>query len=404
MRKATRLSDVVDIALLCIDHQIQLVIQDSISSVPQVEATIRHFKALSSKCHKSTLCEDRIQKEIDALNAESGSAAINYRKIITPVPTRWNSLCMMLESVISMRKALESIRDFPGKDKADLAKVIPDEEDFDLMEEILPTLTNFKITSESLSADLQPTLHLVVQSLFSLDFDMEKTTSSMDESVAKSFILSLRENLKKRFPDFGTTSMAYAVGSLLHPFYRGAPLSMTNRFDDVFNEIIKKHPSYLDWQQNQEEQRQAGENEDEETLLEEDPLMRASKAYQQPSTSVNGPQKSKIELEFELFLAHPHVKNEKSMNPLEWWKKNSEIFPLLSGIAKKWFCIPASSATSERVFSAGGNIVSYKRTRLEPDNVDKLLYIHQNFSKVKIRNWKLSSDGLDENKEDIVHH
>ena len=54
--------------------------------------------------------------------------------------------------------------------------------------------------SESLSADLEPTLHLVVQDLFSLDFDMEKTTLSMEDSVAKSFILSLRENLKKRFP------------------------------------------------------------------------------------------------------------------------------------------------------------------------------------------------------------
>ena len=40
MRKATQNSDVVDIALLCIDHQIQLVIQDSISSVPEVEAEV----------------------------------------------------------------------------------------------------------------------------------------------------------------------------------------------------------------------------------------------------------------------------------------------------------------------------------------------------------------------------
>ena len=40
MRKATRNSNVADIALLCIDHQIQLVIQDFISSIPEVEATV----------------------------------------------------------------------------------------------------------------------------------------------------------------------------------------------------------------------------------------------------------------------------------------------------------------------------------------------------------------------------
>ena len=132
--------------------------------------------------------------------------------------------------------------------------------------------------------------------------------------------------------------------------------------------------------------------------------MRASKAYQLPTTTSreNAPQKSKIECEFELFMSHPHVKNEKSINPLEWWGKKSEIFSILSGVAKKWFCIPTSSATSERVFSAGGNIVTYKRTRLQPENVDKLAYIQQNFSKVKIRNWKLSFNALDENKKDVV--
>ena len=184
-----------------IDHQIQLVIQDSISFIPKVEATVRHFKTLSSKCHKSTLCEEKIQKEIDALNEESESSTINYRKIIAPVPTRWNSLCMILKSVISLRKT-EIIREFRGKDKADLAKVIPDEEDFNLIEDTLPTLTNFKIKSESLSADLEPTLHLVVQNLFSLDFDIEKTTLSIEvlfEVAAKSFILNLRENLKNVF-------------------------------------------------------------------------------------------------------------------------------------------------------------------------------------------------------------
>ena len=79
---------------------------------------------------------------------------------------------------------------------------------------------------------------------------MEKTTS-MEDSVAKSFILNLRENLKKRFPLFGTTNMAYAVGSMLYPYYRGAPFSITQRFDDLFKEIVKKHQSCIDWQKNQ---------------------------------------------------------------------------------------------------------------------------------------------------------
>ena len=139
--------------------------------------------------------------------------------------------------------------------------------------------------SESFSADLEPTIHIVVQNLFSLDFDTEKTKLLMDDSVAKSFILSLKNNLKKRFPHFGTINKAYVVASILHPYYCGATLSMTQKFDDIFTEIIKKHQNYIDWQKNQQKQSQARYDEDEETHEEEDPLIRASKAYQQPTTT-----------------------------------------------------------------------------------------------------------------------
>ena len=45
--------------------------------------------------------------------------------------------------------------------------------------------------------------------------------------------------------------------------------------------------------------------------------------------------------------------------------------------------IPASSATSERVFSAGGLMVSSKRTNLAEDTVEDLLMIKLNLEKVE---------------------
>ena len=56
-------------------------------------------------------------------------------------------------------------------------------------------------------------------------------------------------------------------------------------------------------------------------------------------------------------------------------KKNSKISTLLFGVVRKCFCIPASSTTSGRVILAGGNIATYKLTRLRPENVDKLVFI-----------------------------
>ncbi|KAK0137901.1 Zinc finger BED domain-containing protein 1 [Merluccius polli] len=54
-------------------------------------------------------------------------------------------------------------------------------------------------------------------------------------------------------------------------------------------------------------------------------------------------------------------------DPLEWWKMSQNFYPRLSNLARKYLCIPATSASSERVFSTGGNVVTCLRSSLKPD-------------------------------------
>ena len=48
-------------------------------------------------------------------------------------------------------------------------------------------------------------------------------------------------------------------------------------------------------------------------------------------------------------------------DPIEFWKKQQYAFPALSRVARKYLCIPATSASSERTFSTTGTIVCEKR-------------------------------------------
>lgn len=66
------------------------------------------------------------------------------------------------------------------------------------------------------------------------------------------------------------------------------------------------------------------------------------------------------------------------MDPLEWWKIHEGNFLRVSQLARKYLCIPATSAPSERVFSTGGNIVTCQRATLKPDKVDKLVFLATN--------------------------
>ena len=66
------------------------------------------------------------------------------------------------------------------------------------------------------------------------------------------------------------------------------------------------------------------------------------------------------------------------VKPLDWWNKRKHLLPNLAKLAQKYLGIVAISVPSERLFSTAGNIVSAKRAALLPDNVDKLVLLHEN--------------------------
>jgi hypothetical protein len=74
----------------------------------------------------------------------------------------------------------------------------------------------------------------------------------------------------------------------------------------------------------------------------------------------------------------PLQKEDRSYNnPLEWWKSNAKRFPLLSELAIRYLCIPATSAPSERVFSSAGLTIAKERSRLDPTSANELVFLHE---------------------------
>ena len=65
-------------------------------------------------------------------------------------------------------------------------------------------------------------------------------------------------------------------------------------------------------------------------------------------------------------------------DPLQWWRLYKKDLQKLSSTARKYLSIPATSVPSERIFSVAGNIVSAKRNRLSPENVNKLVFLNHN--------------------------
>ena len=70
--------------------------------------------------------------------------------------------------------------------------------------------------------------------------------------------------------------------------------------------------------------------------------------------------------------------DEEIANPLQWWRLNQTRFPRLACLAERYLAIQATSAPSERLFSAAGLTIAKDRARLLPNNAAMLIFLHDN--------------------------
>ncbi len=69
-------------------------------------------------------------------------------------------------------------------------------------------------------------------------------------------------------------------------------------------------------------------------------------------------------------------------NRLKWWQSRSCMYPNMAKVARKYLCVVKTSVPSEQLFSTAGNVVSVKRGVLLPENVEKLVFLHDNLPPV----------------------
>jgi len=81
----------------------------------------------------------------------------------------------------------------------------------------------------------------------------------------------------------------------------------------------------------------------------------------------------KASSEMTMYLQYPQL--DIAECHLDWWKKEAVHLPMLSTLAKKFLYICATSVSSERAFSSGGNFVTSKRNCLKPHVVDQLVFL-----------------------------
>ena len=205
------------------------------------------------------------------------------------------------------------------------------------------------------------------------------------------FAKKLKANLELRFPEKGTTCEIFKWANYLNPLYKGIHLVDEEKLEDV------KEAMEEEWKREivVEEENLAGANGGDENIE----LSPTSKLRLKLGTRIEYKRRkhtSAFRKETERYETFSTP--TKNVSTLNWWKKVAPTLPILANFARSVLAIPASSAKSERVFSKGGNIVTRKRTRLNPKKVEEIVVIQEN---VKMVNNFLKKTSYDVKKTGV---
>jgi len=71
-----------------------------------------------------------------------------------------------------------------------------------------------------------------------------------------------------------------------------------------------------------------------------------------------------------------------TQSPFEWWVNKKDKYPILARLARIYLAVPATSTPFKRLFSDAGNLLTSKRTRMDPELFKRIMFLKRNASKV----------------------
>ncbi|XP_003388406.1 PREDICTED: zinc finger BED domain-containing protein 1-like [Amphimedon queenslandica] len=341
--------------LPCFAHSLSLVVQDAMKADEDLYIIKNKCKDIVSHFHRSAKSSDRLRNVQKQLEAPE-------HKLVQEVCTRWNSTYLMFERYVKQHEAITAALCFLGHNDLCLST-----DEVTKISHANSVLAPFLEATENISGD-----HYVsVSMILPLKKLLHQQSSSQQSSSTLAKILA--DEIHRRFSSLETSYVTSAT-ALLDPRFKKIPFSSSTYIEQTTNRIVGEMaalPTTAD--SLPDDQSESDAHVTSSSLWSSfDEKVAQSTSHRTPATECI--------IEIRRYFEEPNI--ERSFNPLEWWKANAIRFPRLSKIAAKYLCIPGSSVPSERLFSKAGQLVSERRNRIKPKNIDMILFLNHNIKLV----------------------
>ena len=346
----------------CAAHTLQLVVNAALTCNATLIGCIGTVRKIVAHFRHSTSASDELKK----IQLELG---LPPHKLLQDVATRWNSTYYMLDRIYEQQKAVIMFSAMHPMPKC------LTQEQWSLIQKIIKIFRPLEEITTSWSADdcsislVIPGYHLLKRCFSDLASEIE---ADENHDIIEQVLATLSQAIDRRFALISRDT-DYMLATFLDPRFKSLFL------DNASIAALKQTLNTKYDVQPKDKQPQLSEPPVKRSRVSSiwDGMNLLEKNQMQTSTfhSRDGCQ-GQLDREIDLFLNSSKIGRE--CDPFNWWKMNSDKFPALSKAARKYLGIPATSVRSERMFSSAHDIISEKRNRLRSHKAEMLLFLKCN--------------------------
>ena len=345
-------------SICCSAHMLQLCISDGFKSTTSIDRALGAARKLVGHFHHSTLATAELYKKQLQMDKDK-------QKLKIDCSTRWNSTLYMIQRLVTNRWPVSAVLSDTTVTKRQDRTLDLTAQQWVLLEELAKLLEPLEIATVLFCTEKKVSISCVLPVMHSVATSMGCEEGDSPSIIA--FKTAVVESIMRRWSLDGIESNSPLVlAAALDPRFK----SLRFLTDDL-KQLVKEEISQL-------KELQLG-NPTFTATVEEEMILQSPPAKKQKQTALDillgdddceGTSKSDTELE-EFMLEKPIPHNSDIM---AWWRANEQRFPKLAKLAKVYLGIPATSASSERVFSKAGIITAKQRNCLKAKNVEAIIF------------------------------
>lgn len=366
-------------SLCCAARTLHLCIKAGLE-VEQVQEALSAARGIVRYFQQDAKATCSLNSKLEAINKTK-------LKLVTDVGSRWITTIEMCESLLDLKWAIMSVLEEHPKGTAAVQNLA--DHQWKLLQDLVPVMRTIKIATSFLREEqnasvssLMPCIHGIVAAI--------GQQSEEAGAVIKTVVGNIRSELTQRWglsEDEKVLESPAVIASFLDPRFKEMRFlspslrselhkRVKNMLSQVFNHQSPSAPQF--WLPNSDYKAEGGDAGGQLSAHKD----RCSSTPSQSMYDIllgKDPTESMPEIhqQLENYIVEPLCK--RSTNPLDWWKNNEHRFPAVARLSRQYLAVPATAVLPDQAFAAGESALEHRRAVLAPENLDQILFLHQNF-------------------------